>query len=109
MVKEKDAIEVASYIAKQSGILREMQIDKTPEGISRYENLQELLNGINEFVNQENEKPEDQRNTSLAYYLEDIALLTDSDKEVDDENQDEVDKAEKGAPAKEVDKDSDEA
>ena len=85
MVKEKDAFEVATYIAKQSGILREMQIDKTPEGISRYENLQELLNGINEFVNQENEKPEDQRNTSLAYYLEDIALLTDADKEVDDD------------------------
>ena len=85
MVKEKDAFEVATYIAKQSGMLREMQIDKTPEGISRYENLQELLNGINEFVNQENEKPEDQRNTSLAYYLEDIALLTDADKEVDDD------------------------
>ena len=85
MVKEKDAFEVATYIAKQSGMLREMQIDKTPEGISRYENLQELLNGINEFVNQENEKPEDQRNTSLAYYLEDIALLTDADKELDDD------------------------
>ena len=85
MVKEKDAFEVATYIAKQSGMLREMQIDKTPEGISRYENLQELLNGINEFVNQENEKPEDQRNTSLAYYLEDIALLTDADKEDDDD------------------------
>ena len=85
MVKEKDAFEVATYIAKQSGMLREIQIDKTPEGISRYENLQELLNGINEFVNQENEKPKDQRNTSLAYYLEDIALLTDADKEVDDD------------------------
>ena len=85
IVKEKDAFEVATYIAKQSGMLREMQIDKTPEGISRYENLQELLNGINEFVNQEKEKPEDQRNTSLTYYLEDIALLTDADKEVDDD------------------------
>ena len=39
MVKEKDAFEVATYIAKQSGMLREMQIDKTPEGISRYENF----------------------------------------------------------------------
>ena len=85
IVKEKDAFEVATYIAKQSGMLREMQIDKTPEGISRYENLQELLNGINEFVNQEKEKPENQRNTSLTYYLEDIALLTDADKEVDDD------------------------
>ena len=89
MVKEKDAFEVATYIAKQSGILREMQVDKTPEGISRYENLQELLNGIKDFVTQENEKPEEERNTSLAYYLEDIALLTDADKD-DEDNGDHV-------------------
>jgi DNA helicase-2/ATP-dependent DNA helicase PcrA len=85
MVAEKDAYEVATYIAKQSGILREMQVDKTPEGISRFENLQELLNGIKDFVNQENNKPEEERNTSLSYYLEDIALLTDSDKDDEDD------------------------
>lgn len=85
MVAEKDAFEVATYIAKQSGILREMQVDKTPEGISRFENLQELLNGIQDFVNQENEKPEEERNTSLSYYLEDIALLTDAEKADEDD------------------------
>ena len=84
MAKEQDAYEVASYIAKQSGLFREMQADKTPEGISKYENLQELLNGLKDFVEQENEKPEEERNTSLSYYLEDIALLTDNDKESDD-------------------------
>ena len=84
VAKEKNAFEVATYIAKQSGILRELQLDKTPEGISRFENLQELLNGIKEFVNQENQKSEEDRNTSLAYYLEDIALLTDADQEIDD-------------------------
>ena len=89
MVREKDAFEVATYIAKQSGILREMQVDKTPEGISRYDNLQELLNGIKDFVNQENEKPEEDRNSSLAYYLEDIALLTDADKD-DEDNGDHI-------------------
>lgn len=89
MAKDKDAFEVATYIAKQSGILREMQNDKTPEGVSRYENLQELLNGIKDFVDQENEKPEEERNTSLSYYLEDIALLTDNDKE-DENNGDHV-------------------
>ena len=82
---EKDAYEVASYIAKQSGLSREMQADKTPEGISKYENLQELLNGLKDFVDQENNKPEEERNTSLSYYLEDIALLTDNDKEDDDQ------------------------
>ena len=82
---EKDAYEVASYIAKQSGLSREMQSDKTPEGVSKYENLQELLNGLKDFVEQENLKPEEERNTSLSYYLEDIALLTDNDKEDDDQ------------------------
>lgn len=85
MVKEQDAYEVATYIAKQSGLFREMQADKTPEGISKYENLQELLNGLKDFVEQENEKPEAERNTSLSYYLEDIALLTDNDKESEDD------------------------
>jgi DNA helicase-2/ATP-dependent DNA helicase PcrA len=87
--KVEDAYEVASYIAKQSGLFREMQADKTPEGISKYENVQELLNGIKDFVDQENEKPEEERNTSLSYFLEDIALLTDNDKE-DEDNGDHV-------------------
>ncbi len=85
MLTQKDAHEVAMYITKNTGLLREYQIDKTPEGISRYENVQELLNGIQNFVNEENEKPEEERNTSLAYYLEEIALITDSDKkDIDD-------------------------
>ena len=84
MQKEKNAYEVATHIAKHSGILRECQLDKTPEGISRYENLQELLNGIKDFVDQENDKPEEQRNTSLSYYIEEIALLTDADSNLDD-------------------------
>jgi len=89
IVKEQNAYEAASYIAKQSGLFKELQTDNTPEGISKYENLQELLNGIKDFVDQENEKPEAERNTSLTYYLEDIALLTDNDKE-DKDNGDHV-------------------
>jgi DNA helicase II / ATP-dependent DNA helicase PcrA len=45
-----DAYEAASYIAKQSGMLRELYEDKTIEGLSRYENVQELLNSIKEYV-----------------------------------------------------------
>ena len=89
MAKEGDAFELANYIAKQSGLFREMQADKTPEGISRYENLQELLNGVKDFVDQENEKPKEEQNKTLSAYLEDIALLTDADKQ-DDENADHV-------------------
>ena len=85
IANEQDAFEVATYIAKQSGLFRELQSDKTPEGISKYENLQELLNGIKDFVEQENQKPEEERNTSLSFYLEDIALLTDNDKQDEDD------------------------
>lgn len=72
----KDAFEAASQIAKESGILRELHADKTVEGISRYENVQELLNGIKEFV----VDPE-KEDKSLGAYLQEISLLTDADKE----------------------------
>jgi DNA helicase-2/ATP-dependent DNA helicase PcrA len=56
--------------------------DKTPEGVTRYENVQELLNGIKDFTEQQKELAEG--DPSLANYLSDIALLTDRDNEVDD-------------------------
>jgi len=45
----KPGYELASHIATSSGILKELYDDKSPEGVSRYENIQELLNGIKEF------------------------------------------------------------
>ena len=67
------AFELAHEIAKSSNILNDLYIDKTPEGIVRYENIQELLNGISEFS--ESEK------SSLSDYLIDVALLTNADNE----------------------------
>ncbi|PTB94604.1 ATP-dependent DNA helicase, partial [Marivirga lumbricoides] len=49
-IERADAYETASFIAKQSGLLRELYDDKTIEGLNRYENVQELLNAIKEFV-----------------------------------------------------------
>jgi DNA helicase-2/ATP-dependent DNA helicase PcrA len=49
--------------------------DKSPEGVSRYENIQELLNGIKEFS--ENATEEEPR--TLTDFLIDVALLTDAD------------------------------
>ena len=49
-IQRKDAYEAASEIAKGSGLLRELYSDKTVEGLSRYENVQELLNAIKEFT-----------------------------------------------------------
>ncbi|MBC7389766.1 MAG: UvrD-helicase domain-containing protein [Opitutaceae bacterium] len=79
MVQGKDAFEAATYIAKTSGILRELYDDKSIEGVARYENLQELLNAIKEFsVDPERE------DKSLAAFIQEVALLTDADNDKDD-------------------------
>jgi DNA helicase-2/ATP-dependent DNA helicase PcrA len=71
---QNDAYHIASNIVKQSGLLKELHEDKTIEGLGRYENVQELLNGIKEFTaNQENE------DASLGAFLQDISLLTNAD------------------------------
>ncbi|MDP3927860.1 MAG: UvrD-helicase domain-containing protein, partial [Bacteroidota bacterium] len=46
---DRNAYDVAMHIAKQSGVLKSLYEDKTVEGIARYENTEELLNGIKEF------------------------------------------------------------
>lgn len=79
MAEQNDAFEVAKFIAKQSGIIEELYADKSIEGLARYENIQELLNGIKEFV----DDPE-KEDKSLAAFLQDIALITDADKQQDD-------------------------
>ncbi|MEM6524931.1 MAG: UvrD-helicase domain-containing protein [Bacteroidota bacterium] len=81
-LESKDAFESATQIAKTSGILKELYDDKTVEGLNRYENVQELLNAIKEFV----EDPE-KEDRSLNAFLQDVALLSavDNDKDDDDE------------------------
>ncbi|HLU88996.1 MAG TPA: UvrD-helicase domain-containing protein [Cyclobacteriaceae bacterium] len=76
--ERKDAFEAASSIAKQSGLLRDLYDDKTIEGLNRYENVQELLNAIKEYV----DNPENEDKT-LGAFLQEIALLTDNDRDKD--------------------------
>ncbi|MFD0940865.1 ATP-dependent helicase [Pedobacter boryungensis] len=78
--KKLDAYETALYIAQHSGILKELHTDDSVEGRSRYENIQELLNGIKEFAERE-----DIEDRSLAIFMQDIALLTNDD---NDKNKD---------------------
>lgn len=73
---KKNAYEVVEEIAKTSTLLNDLFSDKTPEGIARYDNIQELLNGVKDFV--ETTENEDK---TLAVFLQDIALLTDADNE----------------------------
>ncbi len=78
VVAEQDAYMAAHAIAEHTGILKAMHQDRTPEGISRHENIQELLNGIQEFSSNAREEG---RPGMLGNYLEEVALLTDQDTE----------------------------
>ena len=79
----KNAFELGQYIASHTGLLKELHDDKTPEGISRYENIQELLNGLKQFSAQE--EPSDYPTKTLDKFMEDVALLTDADNESQDD------------------------
>ena len=77
------AFELASEIATTSGIMKDLYKDQTPEGVSRFENIQELLNGIQEFsISAREEGTPGQLNN----YMEDVALLTDQDSDKEEDN-----------------------
>ncbi|MDC3411725.1 UvrD-helicase domain-containing protein, partial [bacterium] len=80
--KGHDAFDTVAHVAKSVGLIKVLGEDKTPEGVTRYENVQELLNGIKDFSEQQKELAEG--DPSLSNFLSDVALLTDRDNEVDD-------------------------
>lgn len=80
-----EAFDIAESIAKESGIMRELYSDKTPEGVSRYDNMQELLNGIKDFTERYKKENQDEAPV-LNDFLVDVALLTDADQEDEDPN-----------------------
>jgi DNA helicase-2/ATP-dependent DNA helicase PcrA len=81
--KEKNAFDLASHIGKTTKLVAELYNDKTVEGIARYENIQELLNGIKEFVEDDvvNENEELAQDRSLGTYMQNITLLTGDEKD----------------------------
>ena len=74
---EKDAYEVGSAIVRQSGIMNEIYQDRTPENLSRQENVEELVNGMHDFCATRRE--EGNTHVSLSDYLAEVSLLTDQD------------------------------
>ncbi|MBT6650602.1 MAG: ATP-binding domain-containing protein, partial [Flavobacteriales bacterium] len=78
--KQKDAHAIAEEIAKKTGLFNNLHTDKSPEGVSRFENIQELLNGIKDFS-----ETAEQGVNKLPDFMEDVALLTDQDKETEDD------------------------
>jgi DNA helicase-2/ATP-dependent DNA helicase PcrA len=82
--ENSDAFTVADTVSRKTGLLQELKKDGTPEGIARIENIEELLNGIKDFVDEQQENEE--TNGRLQEFMEDVALATDLDKENDDED-----------------------
>lgn len=84
-LQELSAYELATRIVKESGIASDAYQDQTPEGMSRQENLQELLGGIHEFC--ESRQEEGFGGIGLMDFLSEVSLLSDqdTDKEADKE------------------------
>lgn len=84
-VADRNAYEIGTAIIRQSGIINDVCQDTSPENLSRRENIEELVNGMNDFcaMRQEEGNP----NVSLTDFLSEVSLLTDqdSDKESDGE------------------------
>jgi len=86
---KKNAYDLAVIVGKSTNIVKELFNDKTVEGLARYENVQELLNSIKEFIETpSNIEDGEVGDKSLGSYLQQIVLLTDSDD--DKENMDVV-------------------
>ena len=79
-LQTKNAFEIAEVVVKQTQLIKDLEKDGTPEALSKVENVQELLNGIKDFITDKIEQGED---TSLTSFLEDVALATDFDAKKD--------------------------
>ena len=84
MNESADAFTMAEHVAKKSGVLLEFKKDGTPEGIGKMENIEELLNGIKDFV--EGQKELADAKGDIGEFLEDVALATDLDKDTGDDD-----------------------
>ncbi|MCB0655078.1 MAG: UvrD-helicase domain-containing protein [Saprospiraceae bacterium] len=82
MAQTQNAYEVVSHLAKTSGIMGQLKAENSIEGLARLENVNALLDGVQEFVeNDEVIEGQDVQDKSLAAYLQQISLLTDMDED----------------------------
>ena len=83
MLKEENVYNVTMEVAKRSGLIKFLKDDQTPEGISRVENVQELMNSMQGFL-EEQQQIED-GDPSLSNFLENIALSADTQSDKNDD------------------------
>ena len=80
---QRNAYEVGRDIVRRSGIMQDVQKDRSPENLSKQENIEELVNGMHDFCVGRQE--EGNEYISLSDYLSEVALLTDQDDDADDD------------------------
>jgi DNA helicase-2/ATP-dependent DNA helicase PcrA len=72
-----NAFEIADAVTKKTGLVQVLKKDGTPEAVTRIENIEELLNGIKDFIDGQRELAD--MTGSLTEFLEDVALISDLD------------------------------
>jgi DNA helicase-2/ATP-dependent DNA helicase PcrA len=74
-----NALEIIDEVLKRIGVINLLKAEGTPESVSRIENIEELLNAVKDFI----EGQEDVINSegSLSEFLEDVALISELDKD----------------------------
>ena len=80
-LKSLDVFEITKEVLKQSGLYNLYKNDESMEGVNRIQNIEELLNGIKDFV-----ENNDKNQVSVSTFLQDVALATDQDNESNDNN-----------------------
>jgi DNA helicase-2/ATP-dependent DNA helicase PcrA len=86
MLQHKNAYEVAAHVGKQTNFVKELFNDKSTEGVARYENIQELLNSIKEWVESASPAPvEDENATSQPAPVNDVAAELINEKNTNDD------------------------
>ena len=89
--EKMNAFELAKHITNSIGLIKVLKEDDSPEGVSRVENVEELLNAIMEFSDKQvDETTGEAARVDLVQFMEDVALLTDSEMKKEEENPDYV-------------------
>ena len=84
MNKVSDAYELGEAVVRRTGMVSELYQDKTPEGLSRIQNVEELINSLHDFASTRRE--EGNENIRMGDFLSEISLMTDQDSDKEENN-----------------------
>ena len=80
-MQEMNAFDFAQLVLNQSGLMADVAMDVSAEGVDRKANLEELLSGIRQYVDDRTAQNED---TRITDFIHEVSLLTDQDEGTDD-------------------------